>query len=70
MKSYVGTTGVLFALLVVAHFLRIYQEGQQLAKDPSFLLITAVVAGLAVWAWWLIRDGKRSRPEHPKVPPN
>jgi hypothetical protein len=37
MKAYVGTTGVLFALLVVAHFLRIYQERQRLAKDPSFL---------------------------------
>ena len=62
MKAYVGTTGVLFALLVLAHVLRIFQEGRQLATDPWFFLATAAAAGLAVWAWWLIRgDRKETR---------
>jgi hypothetical protein len=54
MKTYLITTGVLFGLLTVAHLWRITQEAH-LATDPSYLLITAVSAALAVWAWRLLR---------------
>lgn len=69
MKAYVRTTGVLFALVVFAHLLRLFQESRELAKDPWFLLATAAAAGLAVWAWWLIRGGK-VLDDHPKTPPD
>ena len=59
MKAYLLTTGVVFALLTLAHFLRIIMEGPHLAKDPFFLLITVAAGGLCVWALWLLRLSKR-----------
>jgi hypothetical protein len=55
MRSYVITTGVLFALLVVAHIWRIFGENPRLASDPWYLAITAACAALAVWAWVVLR---------------
>jgi hypothetical protein len=40
MKSYVITTGSLFALLTVAHVWRLIEEGRQLATNPWWMLIT------------------------------
>ncbi|HEX9407563.1 MAG TPA: hypothetical protein VF975_09620 [Thermoanaerobaculia bacterium] len=54
-KAYIATTGVVFALVVLAHVLRVIQEGSHLAKEPSFMLLTAMAAGLAAWAWSLSR---------------
>ena len=59
MKAYLLTTGVVFALLTLAHLLRIIMEGPHLAKDPFFLLITVAAGGLCVWALWLLRLSKR-----------
>jgi hypothetical protein len=59
MKAYVITTGVVFALLTLAHILRIIAEGPQLAKDPFYVLITAVAGGLCLWAWRLVWLSKR-----------
>ena len=59
MKAYLLTTSVVFALLTLAHLLRIIVEGPHLAKDPFFLLITVVAGGLCVWALWLLRLSKR-----------
>ena len=59
MKACLLTTGVVFALLTLAHLLRIIVEGPHLAKDPFFLLITVVAGGLCVWALWLLRLSKR-----------
>ncbi|MDQ4079550.1 MAG: hypothetical protein M3125_02235 [Gemmatimonadota bacterium] len=39
MKAYVMTTGVIFALLVVAHIWRVSVESQ-LATDPAFIMTT------------------------------
>jgi hypothetical protein len=55
MKAYIATTGVLFALIVVAHVLRVADEGLQLAADPVYILLTAAAAGMAGWAWRLLR---------------
>jgi hypothetical protein len=55
MKAYVSTTGVLFALIVVAHVLRVADEGLQLATNPGYLLLTGVAAAMAIWAWRLLR---------------
>ena len=60
MKAYVMTTGAVFALLTLAHLLRIIVEGPHLAKDPFWVLITIAAAGLCVWAVWLLRLSKTS----------
>ena len=54
MKIYVATTGVLFALLTLAHLWRIVAENRQLATDPFFAPFTLLAAALAVWAFWLL----------------
>ena len=51
MKTYVATTGVMFALLVVVHVWRAIEEGPHLAKDPAYIVITALAAAMAFWAW-------------------
>ena len=55
VKSYVVTTGSVFGLIVVAHVLRVIEEGPQLAKDPGYILLTAAAAALSVWAWRVFR---------------
>lgn len=56
MKAYLATTGVLFALIVVAHVMRVTAEGFPLLRDVWWLLMTAASAALAVWAWRLYRQ--------------
>ena len=58
MKAYLITTGAVFALLTLAHLLRIIMEWPHLAREPFFLLITVVAAGLSLWAWRLLRLSK------------
>jgi len=53
------TTGAVFALLTLAHLLRIIVEGTRLAKDPFYVLITVAAGGLCLWAWRLLRLSKR-----------
>ena len=60
MRAYVMTTGTLFGLLVLAHVWRMIEESPALATDPWYILITLVAAGLAVWAWRLVRLSARS----------
>ena len=59
MKAYVMTTGAVFALLTLAHLLRIIAEWPHLARDPLFLLITLAAAGLCLWAWRVLRLSAR-----------
>ena len=54
MRAYVMTTGVVFGLITVAHVWRAIVEGQRLATDPWFILLTVAVAGLCVWALRLL----------------
>lgn len=61
MRTYVVSTGTLFALVVLAHIARFVQEGPELARDPWFILATVVSAGLAAWAWLLLRAGTGSQ---------
>jgi hypothetical protein len=54
MKAYVTVTGVLFALITLAHFWRMIYTEQHLAADPWYLLLTALAGGLALWAAKLV----------------
>ena len=54
MRIYVIATGVVFALLTLAHVWRIFVE-PQLATDPWFMFFTLVAASLSVVAWLVAR---------------
>ncbi len=60
MKAYLITTGVVFALLVVAHVWRVIVESRHLATEPDFILITLASAALSAWAWRLLWRYKTS----------
>jgi hypothetical protein len=60
MKAYVLTTGAVFGMIVLAHIWRVALEGPQLAKDPFYILITLVAAGLCLWAWRVVRSLPRT----------
>lgn len=57
MKAYVQTTGVLFALIALAHIARMSAE-RHLARDPLYLLLTAVAVLLCFWSWRVLRVGR------------
>ena len=69
MRAYLVTTGVLFAVITVAHVFeivdrqRLFVRGRRSGKGDgdrqrlfaSDALILAVSVGLSVWAWRLVR---------------
>ena len=59
MRTYVITTGAIFALLVVAHIWRIYVE-RSAAMEPFFILSTLLAVTFTVWAWRLARRSPTS----------
>jgi hypothetical protein len=61
MKAYLITTGIIFALILAAHVWRAIDEGPGIAKDPFFIVLTLLAAGLSVWAWRLVWKLSRAR---------
>jgi hypothetical protein len=55
MKAYISTTSVIFGLIVVAHAARVVAEGAHVARDPFFVVMTALAAGMCLWAVSLLR---------------
>lgn len=60
MKAYLLSTGTVFGLLTIVHIWRAIVETTTLARDPWFLLATAVAAALCVWAFYLLRKMRRT----------
>lgn len=60
MKAYLITTGTVFALVTLAHIWRAISEGSAMTRDPWFILLTVLTAGLSAWAWRLLRVSTRS----------
>jgi uncharacterized membrane protein len=58
MRAYLITTGVLFALLVLAHIWRATTE-PSVTHDPWFLLFSVLAAALSIWAFSLLRRTPR-----------
>jgi hypothetical protein len=54
MKAYVITTGIIFALITIAHIARMAVESRVLT-EPLYLLLTLLSAALAIWAVVLLR---------------
>ena len=55
MKGYVITSGAIFALITIAHILRMASEGRHLFAEPVFILLTLLSAALSVWAVLVLR---------------
>lgn len=60
MRAYLMTTGVIFALIVAAHLVRLVAENLAPATDPVWVLLTVLAAALAGWAWRLLRRSSPS----------
>jgi len=60
MRTYLLVTGIVFALLALAHVWRVIEERSSLAKDPWFLIITIVAAAFSFWAFRLYSKSARS----------
>ena len=58
MKAYLITTGSIFVLITVAHVWRMVVE-PRVSTEPWYLALTLLAAGLAVWAWRLLRRPAR-----------
>ena len=54
MRAYLITTGVLFALVAVAHVWRVIAESSVLATDPWFVLLTILAVAMSAWAFRLL----------------
>jgi hypothetical protein len=59
MRAYLWTTGVLFGLVTVAHIARVISESHALARDPYYVALTALAAGMCLWAIRLLRAQPR-----------
>jgi hypothetical protein len=55
MRTFTTTAGILFALIFLAHVLRIVVEGMTLLYEPIFLLTSIASLTVAVWAFLLLR---------------
>ena len=59
MKAYIVTTGLVFTLILVAHFARLIGEGSHLLKQPIFLATSLLSLGIVLWALCLFRRWRR-----------
>ena len=59
MRAYTLTTGIVFALLAVAHVWRIVGERRSLATQPEFLAITLAAGAMSAWAFVSLRRSPR-----------
>ncbi len=55
MRAYVTTTGIVFALLVVAHVWRMFAESWRVTQEPEYVVSTLLAAALSIWAFSLLR---------------
>ena len=60
MRTYTFVTGIVFALLVIAHIARTAVEGLHVLRDPFLVASTLLSLGLSIWSVWLIL-GNRTR---------
>lgn len=54
MRAFIATAGVLFALIFVAHILRLVLEGPGPLRDPIFILTSVASIGVSAWSFYLL----------------
>ena len=50
MKAYVITTGIIFALITIAHLVRLALESTRVLTEPIYVVFTILSAAIAIWA--------------------
>lgn len=55
MKAYIITTGVIFALITIAHIVRLVLESTRVLTEPIYVVFTILSAAIAIWAVMLLR---------------
>lgn len=58
MRAYTIITGAIFALVTIAHILRMATESHVLS-EPVYILLTLLTAVLTGWAVYLLRRSSR-----------
>jgi hypothetical protein len=62
MRAYLITTGALFVLITAAHIWEMVDRSRIFAGD---FVVIGLSAGLAVWAWRLLRRASAPAPPGP-----
>jgi len=50
MRCYVIATGIVFALMFVAHVARVFAEGSGILREPLIIVTSVIALGFTVWA--------------------
>jgi hypothetical protein len=58
VRTYVGITGLVFALIFAAHLARVWAEGTGLLRQPLFIVTTGASLAAAICAVLLL-SGRR-----------
>ena len=58
MKAYAAVSGGVFALVFIAHAVRVALEGSRVL-NAVFVISTLIAGSMAVWAWRLWRASGR-----------
>lgn len=58
MKVYLLVTGTIFALIALAHILRMIFE-PSVIRDPVFLVLTMLTIAMSIWSSLLLRRGEK-----------
>ena len=59
MRAYLVVTGIIFALVTIAHIVRVAMESTRFVTEPDFVILTILAASLSVWAVVLLRRSNR-----------
>jgi len=54
MRCYIAVTGVVFALMFLAHVARAWVEGPGIMREPMIVVTSILSLGLAIWAALLL----------------
>jgi hypothetical protein len=49
-RCYIAATGIVFALLFVAHVARVFAERTGVLREPTIIVTSIASLGLAIWA--------------------
>ena len=53
-RCYIAATGIVFALMFVAHVARLFSEGAHILGEPIIIVTSIASLGLAIWAAYLL----------------
>jgi hypothetical protein len=55
MRAYIIITGIIFALITIAHLARLALESTRVLTEPVYVVFTILSAAIAIWAIVLLR---------------